>query len=142
MSHKLLSRAGFDVAGIETRASNEDTGPIAALWGRFFDDPRVQQLGTIEDDVIAIYCEYESDHTKPYTFFLGRRIEPGAPIPDGLVKRHVPRGRYAFFLADGAQPATLVETWGTIWETPLERRYDVDYEIHRSSTLVEIYVGS
>jgi len=141
MSHKTLARDGFDVIGIETRASNADSAPIGALWGRFFGDPQMQQLDAVEDYPVALYCEYESDHTKPYTFFLGRQVAPGADVPAGLVKRHVPAGSYTLFLADGEQPAKLIETWGSVWETPLERRYDVDYEIHRSDRLVEIYVG-
>lgn len=141
MTHKTLAREAFEVAGLETRASNDDPGPIGALWGGFFDDPRIEELGTIEDPVFALYCEYEGDHTKPYTFFLGRRVTPGTTIPEGLVTRQVPAGTYALFLAEGAVPASLIETWGTIWETPLERRYGTDYEIHRSPTLVEIYVG-
>ena len=142
MKHGMHDREAFVVAGRETRASNDDPSPIGALWSAIYDDPAIRALGADDEPMIAAYCEYEGDHTQPYTFFLGRRVAADAEIPDGLVRREIPAGRYAVYLAEGPMPAKLIETWGTIWEAPLERRFDVDYEIHREPTLVEVYVGA
>lgn len=141
MSQELHELSGFVVAGVETRASNDDPSPIAALWSTVFDDPGIQALADPGEEMIALYCDYEGDHTQPYTFFLGRRVPLGTEIPEGLVRREVPAGRYAVFLAEGPIPQALIETWGRIWNAPLERRFDVDYEIHRTPTRVEVHVG-
>ena len=46
-------------------------------------------------------------------------------------------------MAEGVQPQALIETWQTIWNTPLDRRYQQDYELHSASdrSRVEIFVG-
>jgi predicted transcriptional regulator YdeE len=139
MSHETETREPFEIVGLETRASNEDPGPIGALWERFLADDELKE----GDRIVAVYCDYEGDHTRPYTFFLGRPVADGVDFPASLARRWVVGGRFARFVAEGEQPAALIATWRRIWETPLERRYDHDYEIHHAGdpSRVEIYVG-
>jgi len=143
MSYDIVTREALELAGIETRASNEDPGPIGALWGRFFGDEAVGNLEPAEDTIVAVYCEYDGDHTKPYTFFLGRRVALDAAVPEGLVRRRIEGGAFARFVAEGEQPVALIETWREIWETPLDRTYLADYEIHSAGAgrVVEIFAG-
>ncbi len=141
MNYETITCDGLELVGLETRASNADPASIGALWGRFFGDPGVQQVDALDDAVVAVYCEYEGDHTQPYTFFLGRRVAPEAAVPEGCVRRRVGRGSFARFIAEGEQPAALIETWQAIWTTPIERRYEADYEIHAGGPRVEIFVG-
>ena len=136
MSIEVVSREPLELVGLETRASNADPSPIGELWGRFLAaGPRT--------DLVAVYCEYEGDHTQPYTFFLGRRAEPGEDPPDGWVRRRVEGGAFARFLAEGEQPGALIETWQRIWTEPLARTYRADVELHPADdpTRVEILVG-
>ena len=143
MDHDILEVGEQVLAGLETRASNDDPAPIGGLWGSFFSDERMRDVTPLDDDVIAVYCEYESDHTRPYTFFLGRRVAAGTALPDGIVRRVVPAGRFARVVAEGEQPGALIAAWGAIWEMPLARRYDHDFEVHPGAdpTRVEIHVG-
>ena len=143
MNHEAVTREQFELVGLETRASNADPSPIGALWGRFFGDARMQSLDALDDDVVAVYCEYEGDHTRPYTFFLGRKIEPGTEVAQGRAHRRGPGGAVARVVAEGEQPAALIGAWQAIWTVPLERKYDHDYEIHPQADRerVEIFVG-
>ena len=147
MNHESLDVSAFDLAGLETRASNDDPSPIGALWGSFFSDARMQEVPALDDDVVAVYCEYEGDHTRPYTFFLGRRIAADACLPEGLpegiLRRRVPAGKFARIVSVGEQPGAMIATWQEIWGMPLARRYDHDFELHPSAdpTRVEIHVG-
>lgn len=135
-------RESFDLVGLSTRASNDDPRPIGALWGRS-GELRGEVAGALDDDLWAVYCEYESDHTRPYTFFLGRRVGTGAAAPAGLARRTVPAGTYAVVPAHGPQPATLIATWQAIWAMPLDRTYVADVERHPADDpeRVEILVG-
>ncbi len=140
MEHEIIeTRERIELAGIEVRASNADARPIGTLWGRV----REEDLFRDADRIYAVYCEYEGDHTAPYTFFLGRAIEPGEETPAGFVRRTVPAGRFARFVAEGEQPAAMMQTWVGIWNLDLDRRFETDYEIHARTdpTRVEIYVG-
>ncbi|MHC4955918.1 MAG: GyrI-like domain-containing protein [Planctomycetota bacterium] len=143
MNYETVTRDEFELVGLETRASNDDPTPIGALWGRFFGDALMQSVVPVDDDVVAVYCEYEGDHTKPYTFFLGRRVHAGTKVPGGLTRRSMPGGTFARFVAEGEQPAVLIQAWQSIWETPIERRFDCDYEVHPpgGGDRVEIFVG-
>lgn len=136
MAHEVVTAGGLELVGLETRASNEDPGPIGGMWQRVHNDPFF--LGAPE--LIAVYCEYEGDHTQPYTFFLGKE---GTDAPAGYVRRSVPAGQFARFWADGEQPATLIATWGLIWGTLTARRFEADYEVHSGAnpSRVGIYVG-
>ena len=140
--YETVSGGDFEVVGLEVRAANDNLEPIGALWGRFFSDELVQQVVPADDFVVALYCEYEGDHTQPYTYFLGRRIATGTMVPEGLARRRVPAGTFARFIAEGEQPAALVDTWQSIWGVGLERRFAVDYELHvPGGPRVEIFVG-
>ena len=143
MDHVTVTREEMQLAGIETRASNAEAHKLGEHWGRFFGDERLRGVDKLDDDVIAVYCEYEGDHTQPYPFFLGYRVAAGAEVAEGLVQRQVPGGSFAKVVSLGEQPAALIESWQTIWGAPLARRDDADYEIHSASdrSRVEIYVG-
>ena len=147
MNHESLELSALELAGLETRASNDDPSPIGALWGSFFSDARMQKVPALDDDVVAVYCEYEGDHTRPYTFFLGRRIGPDGCLPEGLpegiVRRRVPAGKFARIVSVGEQPGAMIAAWQEIWGMPLARRYDHDFEVHPAAdpTRVEIHVG-
>lgn len=139
---ETVSAGDFEVVGLEVRAANDNLEPIGALWGRFSTDELMAKVEPADDFIVALYCEYEGDHTEPYTYFLGRRIQPGTAVPEGLARRRVPAGTFAKFVAEGEQPAALIDMWQSIWGVPLERRYLVDYELHQpGGSRVEIFVG-
>jgi predicted transcriptional regulator YdeE len=144
VSHELLQREAQTLIGTEIRTSNDRADQIGELWGRFMAGGMAEQIpGRTDASIMALYCEYEGDHTRPYTFFLGCPVAPGTEAPEGLVSRDVPAGAYALFAAEGAQPQALIETWGRIWTADLSRRYETDYEIHRPGDpgRVDVFVG-
>lgn len=142
--YEPVAQEGFWLVGREVRASNDDPGPIGALWGGLHTDPfRERVEGRLSDDVVSVYCEYEGDHTKPYTVFLGYRVPETVAAPEGLVRRHVPAGAFVRFSAAGEQPRTLMATWQEIWQAGLDRAFVADYEIHPAASPheVTIHVG-
>ena len=141
---EIIEAGGFRLIGRATRASNEDPSAIGGLWGSLYAEPFGDQLtGRQGDEVYSVYCEYEGDHTQPYTVFLGYRVPAEMPSPPGLLRRFVPGGRFAKFVATGERPASVIETWQRIWTSGLERAYAADFEVHPADDTapVDIFVG-
>lgn len=131
MSTEMVERDGMTLIGLEIHTSNERAHEIGAVWQRFMGEALGDQIPErVGATVVAVYAEYEGDHTKPYTFFLGCPVSPGTAAPEGFRRRTVPAGRFARFVAQGEMPGALMETWAAIWNAPITRGFDVDYEVH------------
>ena len=144
MEHEIVTQPALHLIGFEIRTANDRAHEIGEHWGRFLVGGVPEEIpGRTDDTILAVYAEYEGDHTRPYTYFLGCPVAPGTETPPGMVAREVPAGRYARFVAQGEQPDALIEAWQGIWTAPLRRSFDVDYEVHRPSdpTRVEIHIG-
>ena len=143
MTHEQVTRDPMTVVGIEIRTSNDRAEEIGGHWQRFLGEGLAARIeGRLDEAVTAVYCEYEGDHTQPYTYLLGCRVAADAPVPDGMVRREIPGGTFARVLAEGEQPQALIQAWMGIWQAPIERRFEVDYEIHEGGERVEIFVGA
>jgi len=59
-------------------------------------------------DYIAEDLDTKDDDDLDYYYYYGVKTEPSAPIPDGMVKKVVPKGKYAVFTYD-VQSNTLNE---------------------------------
>tara|TARA_R110002049_G_scaffold285698_4_gene466971 strand:+ start:92687 stop:93121 length:435 start_codon:yes stop_codon:yes gene_type:complete len=130
--------------GIETRTSNATPKQIAALWGRFIGENLADEIPErVDDNFVAAYFDYEGDHTKPFTFFLGCEVIDACCAVDDFVLREIPIAQYAVFTANGKMPQSLVETWQKIWDSGLSRSYLADFEIHDPANpeQVAVYVG-
>lgn len=125
----------FSVVGLSIMTSNADdkaAEDINALWQKFFEENILHKIeGRTENTLYAIYSDYEGDHTKPYRFTIGCKVE-GSPadLPSGLHKIAVPAADYMIFAARGEQPKSLLQTWQTIWKSEIPRNYQCDLEIY------------
>lgn len=148
---KTTSEGPFDVIGIALRADNTDPQvgeAIGAHWKRFFAEGIPDRIpGRVDQAFIAVYTDYEGDHTKPYTLIVGCRVDGTASAPDGMVMVHVPEQTYAITTAKGAMPGAVVEAWQAIWSSGLDRAFTADIEVydHRaqdpSNAEVDIYTA-
>lgn len=125
----------FDVVGISITTSNETAAEdINALWEKFFKESVGQMIERRVDDVIyAVYSDYEGDHTKPYRYTIGYKVEEDSGMPDtdiDLRRVQVKAAPYAMMSAAGEQPKALIETWQAIWQSDLDRRFETDFEVY------------
>lgn len=131
---QTIQKDGFDVIGIALRADNSDPAvgeKIGAHWQRFFSEGVPGRIPNAVDGAsIAVYTDYEGDHSKPYTLIVGLRVAADAEPPDGMVKVHVPAQTYAMITAKGPMPDAVVEAWQTIWASDLTRAYSADFEVY------------
>jgi len=130
----MIEKPPMTVVGIECRTSNSaDAAPldIPRLWSQFYQENRIEQIPhKSSDEIIALYCDYEGDYTKPYTFVLGCPVSQVESIPQGMVVKTIPHASYSPFRAVGEFPQSLIETWGQIWQSDLKRTYTYDYEVY------------
>ena len=133
-NYTVLKKPEIFLVGIDCRTSNDPgaaMNDIPALWERFFQENIISQIPhKVSDEVIALYCDYEGDHTKPYTLVIGCPVSGLEDVPEGFVSKKIPGGTYAAYSAVGEHPQTLIETWGEIWKTELPRTYSGDYEVY------------
>lgn len=144
----LVDRPAFNLIGISCRTSNaEAMQTIPLLWKRFHEEALYTQIPhKCSDEVIGLYCDYESDCNGSYTLLIGCPVSSLEKIPEGMVGRAVPHSVYALFRAVGEHPQAVVETWNQIWQTKLPRTYCGDFELYGDKFLkqpreVEVYVS-
>ncbi len=149
--YSIIERPSMAVMGIECRTSNDpDKGlvDIPKHWEKFFRDNIFGQIpDKAADEIIALYCDYEGDYTRPYSLVIGCAVNSWDSVPEGMVVKEVPGGAFARFSAVGDHPRVLIETWGTIWKTELKRTYTGDFELYGAKFVcqdpkeVEVYIA-
>jgi predicted transcriptional regulator YdeE len=141
-SYELRDEETLTIVGISDRVSNAEPSKIGDLWRRFHamgDGSAIP--GRLSDAAYGVYCEYEGDYTQPFTAIVGCAVEPDAVVPDGMRKIAIEPGRFAVYRPTGEMPHAVFDTWAEIWKTPLERRYQADYDRYGGGKPVEIHVG-
>ena len=158
MNPKVVERSAFTVIGIAARTSNarEMTadGIIGKQWGRLMQEGLLAKIPNKADqNILAVYTDYASDHNGEYTFVLGARVQSGESVPEGMVAKKIPAGTFAVFTSEkGAAAKVVPETWMKINSLPHsavggDRVYRADYEIYDerasdpANAQVDVYVG-
>lgn len=132
MDYSIVSKPAFQVVGIQIKTDNSKGAEnFAPLWQKFYAENIQQQIPhKTDDDVIAMYCDYEGDHTKPFNFFIGCRVSKVDILPSHLVAKHIPAAEYALFTAQGEMPQAVGKTWMDIWQSDLKRAWKADFEVY------------
>jgi predicted transcriptional regulator YdeE len=142
----------FHVMGIAVRTTNENmqaAQDIGALWGRFMNENIIAQIPSKADlTIYSVYCEYEKDHTRPYTTLLGCRVNSIEIIPDGMRVITIAEGDYTTYTAKGnLMEGAVYNAWTKIWNAGMPRTFATDFEIYGPGAQnpedaeVEIMVG-
>ena len=138
MSQNYKIKAGieritsFTVTGLSLVTSHKSaTADINALWEKFFKD----SIGTkipnkADDNIYAVYSDYQGDHTKPYRLTIGYKVTDQSPPPQEMHSITIEARDYAALSAQGLQPKSLIETWTAIWESDMNRAYQTDFEFY------------
>jgi predicted transcriptional regulator YdeE len=149
---------GFHLAGLATRTNNaaemSGNGKIGSIWESFLQPGLVAKIpNKMGVDLIAVYTEYETNHTGHYTYLLGIPVLSSESVPVNLTVRHVSPGRYAVFTSERGPVVKVVrEVWQRIWsmsekELGGKRAFQSDYEIYDQRTAdpenaqIDVYIG-
>ncbi len=133
MNNQIIKK--FNVVGISTRTTNENgqgVKDIETLWEKFWGDDIQNQIpNKVNDDIYAVYTEYETDFTGPYTVIIGLPVSSLEDIPAGFVGITIEKATYQTFVSKGKMPEAVVKTWMEIWQNKtLNRAYKADFTIH------------
>lgn len=127
----------FYVIGIATRTTNENgqsAKDIEALWGKFWAEEIQKQIpDKINDEIYAVYTDYETDFTGPYTTIVGLSVSSLENIPEGFVGITIETAAYQKFISKGKMPEAVFNTWLEIWSNKdlgSSRAYKADFTIH------------
>ena len=83
-----------------------------------------------DDTIYAVYFDYEADHTRPYSYFIGCRVPPESTAPEGLDVLEIPAQSYQKFTAVGNMPDCVSDIWKKIWAEDKDRVYGFDFEVY------------
>lgn len=98
---------------------------IGGLWQKLDDGIAQSMKNRANKKAIGLYCDYTPDGT--YTVLVGCEIT--AESADGnLDVKTISAGRYAKFTVKGDVVKAVGDSWGEIWNTPLERTFTGDFE--------------
>jgi predicted transcriptional regulator YdeE len=154
----IHEHSGFYVAGVTARTNNakemSGSGKIGDVWETFLQPSLVVKMPhRIGFDLVAVYTDYENDHTGHYTYLLGLPISSHDALPAELIVKHIPAGRYAVFTSSRGPAAQVVqEVWQLIWSMSPEelggtRSFRTDYEVYDQratdpeNAQVDVYVS-
>ena len=158
MNPTIVEKDGFTVIGISARTSNTkevtDDGVIGKMWGRLFQEGLIAKIPNKADqNIVAVYTDYASDHNGDYTYILGARVTSDTEIPAGMVAKKIPAQKFAVFTSDrGPAPKVVPALWMKINSLPKtavggDRLYKGDFEVydqrasHPENLQVDIYIG-
>ena len=158
MNPKIIDKDAFAVIGISARTSNRKEvtadGVIGPAWARFFQESLLTKIPHKADqNIVAVYADYASDHNGEYTYVLGARVTSDAQVPPGMVVKKIPAQKFAVFTSEKGPASKVVpQLWMKINSLPKtavggDRLYKADFEIYdlRASDpenlQMDVYVG-
>jgi predicted transcriptional regulator YdeE len=133
----------------KTTNVNEQSGiDCGNLWQEFEKGKYAEMIpNKLTDEVFAVYHQYEGDHTKPFSYFIGCKVKEGTEVPAGLDTLTIAKGTYQKIEAKGIMPDCVINTWKEIWVSDIPRSYKMDFEVYDersrdwSNAEVEVYLS-
>lgn len=148
----------FYLIGYETRTDNKNEmsgqGAIPKMWEKVFKENLKGQVSSVlDDEIYAVYCNYESDEHGQYDYFVGYKVKDLNTVPDGLVGKKIMAGNYKKLETNAGPTYQVVgQLWMHIWkmsESDLggKRAFQTDYEVYGARAIdpnhavIEVYLG-
>ena len=145
---KMMHLAGLALKTRTTNADGQSGRDCGMLWQEFSTGGYFEKIpGKLNGNVLAVYHDYESDHTGSFAYFIGCAVNPDAELPEGLTALTIPEGIYEKFTATGKMPDCVADTWHKIWKTDMPRTYVADFEMYGEKSMdwnnaeVEVFIG-
>jgi len=137
--------------GLENKTTNENGQSnidCGSLWQKFETENLALKIpGKLNDEIFAVYYDYEGDHTKPFSYFIGCKVKMDVRVPENMKALIISGGNYENFMAKGIMPDCVTNTWKRIWSSDVKRNYKTDFEIYDerskdwNNAIVEIFVS-
>ena len=133
-----INMEAFNIVGISTKTSNQNyqaATDIQNLWDEFQNKKIAESTpNKVDENIYAIYTDYEGDHNQPYTILIGSKVESLNDIPKNLIGRKFKKANYLKFSPEGKLPEAVIEQWVKIWNSDIKRAYTADLEIYKKNS--------
>jgi predicted transcriptional regulator YdeE len=131
---KNIELDSFSIVGISVRTTNQDgqsQTDIGQLWQRFIEENLIAKIPEKNStDTYCVYTDYESDFNGAYTTLIGCRVNSTNNIPEGFTKKDILKGKYLKIESKGKLPDCVVQSWMSIWQSPIDRAYLADFDVY------------
>ncbi len=160
MKKNLLKLDELLLIGLKIRTSNAaemdpKTAQIGACIQKYFELGGGSKLSHRKNPGVtyAVYTEYESDASGPYTYIIGEEVSALDDIPEAYSSLIIPAQKYMKFTTDsGGMPQVCINAWIDIWgmteeELGAERSFVADFEFYDEratdpdNTVLDIFIG-
>jgi predicted transcriptional regulator YdeE len=141
----------FRLIGISIKTTNQNgqsSVDCGNLWQKFEQENYLDKVkGKMDNKQVAVYYDYEGDHTMPFSYLIGCRVNSDVMAPEGMQSLLLPGGNYELFTAKGKMPDCMYNSWKEIWSLADQRAFKADFEIYDerskdwSDAEVDIYVS-
>src|SRR6476660_8176215 len=136
---------------LKTKTSNindQSSVDCGNLWQEFEKGNYAQIIpNRMTDEILAVYHQYEGDHTKSFSYFIGCKVKPDTEIPAGLETLTIAKGTYQKIDAKGKMPDCVINAWKEVWVFNIPRSYEMDFEVYDerskdwNNAEVEVYLS-
>ena len=140
---------GLQLGKKTTNENGQSSTDCGTLWQKFETENLVEKIpNLLGNEIYAVYFNYEGDHTKPFSYFIGCKVAIDAAVPNGMDSLLVPAGNYSQLTAKGKMPDCITNSWKDIWSSKIDRSYNYDFERYDerskdwSNAEVDIFVSS
>lgn len=148
MNIEKIELIGLALPSKTTNENGQSSIDCGNLWQEFENERYLERISDrLSDEIFAVYHEYEGDQTKPFSYFIGCKVQPGTKVPKGMTAFIIENGNYQKKTAKGEIPYCITEAWTTIWNSGVERAYRTDFEVYDARSKdwangeVDIYVS-
>lgn len=128
---ETITLMGLKLPSKTTNENNQSMEDCGELWARFEKEEIFLKIpNRLSDEVLAVYYDYEGDHTEPFSYFIGCKVEEGTELPDDLNSLTIAAGKYQKVTAKGQMPDCIANKWREIWDSDIPRAYNTDFEVY------------
>jgi predicted transcriptional regulator YdeE len=122
---------GISLGKTTTNENGQSAIDCGNLWQKFEKGSYAEKIaGKLSDEILAVYHQYEGDHTKPFSYFIGFKVSPETEIPEGMESLSILGGPYEKILVMGKMPDCIANGWRRIWISDIPRAYLSDFEVY------------
>ena len=151
---EIMKLPGFKLVGLKlnkrtTNRGGQSSIDCGSLWQRFEQENVASRISNkIGDEIYAVYFDYEGDHTKPFSYFIGCKVKIDSEPTSDMDTLIIPEQSYFKLIAKGKMPDCIADSWRGIWNSKIERAYKYDFEVYDerskdwNDAVVDIFVST
>lgn len=122
---------GLRLEGKTTNENNQSSTDCGNLWQKFEKDQIFDLIpNKLGNEIYCVYFDYESDATKPFSYFIGCEVGSNGEIPTGLAELEIPSQNYLKVTAKGKMTGCITEAWQKVWNSDIKRKFAYDFEVY------------